>query len=74
MLLLLWSVDVIHEHMQASIWDVDGTGMQQIPDAELDLKLRKVGLGLSRLARCYIIRQQDCTFESCMLQHPSLAC
>jgi hypothetical protein len=28
---------------QASIWDVDGTGMQQVPDADLDLALRKVG-------------------------------
>jgi hypothetical protein len=27
---------------QASIWDVDGTGMQQVPDADLDLALRKV--------------------------------
>mgnify|MGYP001807448814 CR=1 FL=1 len=29
--------------LQASIWDVDGTGMQQVPSAELDLALRKVG-------------------------------
>lgn len=28
---------------QASTWDVDGTGMQQVPTAELDLALRKVG-------------------------------
>jgi hypothetical protein len=27
---------------QASIWDVDGTGMQQVPTADLDLALRKV--------------------------------
>lgn len=29
-------------HTQASIWDVDGTGMQQVPNADLDLALRKV--------------------------------
>jgi hypothetical protein len=28
--------------LQASIWDVDGTGMQQVPDADLDLAIRKV--------------------------------
>jgi hypothetical protein len=28
--------------LQASIWDVDGTGMQQVPTAQLDLALRKV--------------------------------
>lgn len=27
---------------QASVWDVDGSGMQQVPDAGLDLALRKV--------------------------------
>jgi hypothetical protein len=33
--------------VQASIWDVDGTGMQQVPNADLDLALRKVR-GLQR--------------------------
>jgi hypothetical protein len=28
--------------LQASIWDVDGTGMQQVPGADLDLAIRKV--------------------------------
>lgn len=29
-------------HLQADIWDVDGTGMQLVPDVELARKLRKV--------------------------------
>ena len=29
--------------MQAGVWDVDGTGMQDIKDPEVDLGIRKVG-------------------------------
>ena len=33
---------------QASIWDVDGRGMQQVPDAGLDMALRKVSAATER--------------------------
>ena len=29
--------------VQAGVWDVDGTGMQNIDDPEVDLGIRKVG-------------------------------
>ncbi len=31
-----------HWHPQADVWDVDGTGMQTVPDFKLSKKIRKV--------------------------------
>ncbi len=31
-----------HRHPQADVWDVDGTGMQTVPDFKLSKKIRKV--------------------------------
>lgn len=42
-------------HVQASVWDVDGTGMQFVDDPEVDLGIRKVRCCIYSMLRMYVV-------------------
>lgn len=60
-----------HDHdtrLQAGVWDVDGTGMQNIDDPEVDLGIRKVMYQLVLLHAeclealfCYSVSSSSCS-------------
>jgi hypothetical protein len=64
-----------HDHdtgLQAGVWDVDGTGMQNIDDPEVDLGIRKVTyqlvLPLCRMLGSTCLLQRILIFLHCTLE------